>query len=159
LHGKTSPIVEQRPTKLSILESEVAMPGFVQIAVPEDRVLDVYAFLLGKDQNGATWTPDLLERMYLESPKPIQQLLVTLAKRAGTVHTDEELAEAVGRSRTQLAGVLGAYGRRVKNRYGMEQWPFETIYDDAAGMYSYVIPDDDTARTLLEVAGLAEWRR
>jgi hypothetical protein len=135
------------------------MPGFVQIAVPEDRVLDVYAFLLGKDQNGATWTPALLERMYLESPMPMQQFLVTLAKRAGTVHTAEEMAEAIGRSRSQLAGVLGAYGRRVKNRYGMEHWPFETIYDHAAGMYSYVIAADDAAKTLLEVAGLAEWRR
>ena len=135
------------------------MPGFVQIAVPEDRVLDVYAFLLDKGQNGAAWTHELLERMYLESPKPMQQFLVTLAKRAGSVHTAEEMAEAIGRSRSQLAGVLGAYGRRVKNRYGMEHGPFETIYDHGSGMYSYMIVDDDTAKTLLEVADSAERRR
>lgn len=133
------------------------MPGFVQIAVPEDRVLDVYAYLLGKKKDGGMWTSELLERMYLESPKPMQQFLVTLAKRAGTVHTAEELAAAIGRNRLQLAGVLGAYGRRVKNRYGMDQWPFETIYDHSAGMYSYVITDEDIGKTLLEVAGLAEW--
>ena len=135
------------------------MSTFVQIAVPAERVLDVYAYLLGKSPDGGAWTPALLERMYLESPQPMQQILVTLAKRVGVVHTAEELAEGIGRSRAQLAGVLGAYGRRVKNRYGMETWPFETIFDHGAGMYSYVITDDVIAKTLLEVAGVAEWRR
>lgn len=131
------------------------MNPFVNIAVPKERVFDVYAFLLLERRGGAKkeedeWTEELLERAYQESPSPMAAFLEHLARNPGQWFTAEEMADAIERSRAQMAGVLGAFGRRVKNRYSMETWPFHSEYNHAEGMATYAM-DDDVAATMREV--------
>jgi len=67
--------------------------------------------------------------MYRESPKPMKTFLAHLAKHAGQEFTAAEMAKAIERTRNQLAGVLGAFGRRCKNRYRWTKWPFFAYWD------------------------------
>lgn len=122
------------------------MTEFIQVAVPKHRVLEVYALLASEPGNGRSdqqqfpvpgWDDELLRRAYGESPDSLANLLVYLSDRPDVIVTAQELAEGIGRTRQQLAGVLGAFGRRVKNRYQMDSWPFEAWEDARKGMLVY----------------------
>ncbi len=74
------------------------------------------------------WSPNELARAYRESPPPIRKVLSRLADDAGQHVTGRELVKEVygddPKGYRKLPGALGAFGRRVKNRYGKSTWPF-----------------------------------
>jgi predicted transcriptional regulator with HTH domain len=72
--------------------------------------------------NGASVTPDLVLRVLTRrelGPDP-KKVFKALLKAGPKGMTSEEIARAVGIDRGQLAGLLGALGRRVANTEG---WP------------------------------------
>jgi hypothetical protein len=146
---------------------------FVMIPVPVDRVQEVYEVLgrpkqtspltaateTPKAPNGyvngtISWPEDLLRRCYRESPPVMTVVFEHLATNAGREVTSAELAEAVGTGigepgyeRAQLAGVLGAFGRRWKNRYergGRHDgaWPFRAEWSAEHEMFVYEMNTD-----------------
>jgi hypothetical protein len=85
---------------------------------------------------GEPASPELIERAYRESPPAMKQFLEYLTDQAGRHVPNEEVAAAIGVSRPQLAGVLGAFGRRWANRYAMRnaKWFFDADWmTDASG--------------------------
>lgn len=102
----------------------------VKVLVPRSRLLEVYA-LLGRLATGSPaeaageamsdnedlWDDALVERAYRDSSDKMKGLLDHLADNPGRRVRSEELAKVIGYTRPQLAGVLGAFGRRWKNRY------------------------------------------
>lgn len=93
----------------------------------------------------AGWTPQEIERDFRESPEAMKVILKTMAGRAGDRLTTEDFADAVatqlGRSRrtSSIAGVLGAHGRRVKNRYRKSNNYFDVTWDDAESGNAYTM--------------------
>jgi hypothetical protein len=51
--------------------------------------------------------------------------------------TSEETAAAVGYTRHQQAGMLGAFGHRVKRRYGRSKWFFDYAWSGQRGAWAY----------------------
>lgn len=72
--------------------------------------------------NGALVTSDLVLRVLTrrELHANVKKVLKTLMKAGVKGLTSAEIAKAVGIDRGQLAGVLGAFGRRIANTSG---WP------------------------------------
>jgi hypothetical protein len=123
------------------------------VLVPRKYVLEVYA-LVGRlsdadkqtaevDATGADgdWSSELLRRMYEESPKPMKDILHALAERPGEWLTAAQLADAIcdkpDANWNTVAGTLGAFGRRVRNRYKRRSWPFSSQWDHAQGRFLY----------------------
>ncbi|KAA0215765.1 MAG: hypothetical protein DYG94_06365 [Leptolyngbya sp. PLA3] len=79
------------------------------------------------------WTPSRLRKMVEQSPPAMADILEALADRPCEWLSMEDLAAAIKNKPdadwNTVAGTLGAFGRRVKNRYGIESWPFENRYD------------------------------
>jgi hypothetical protein len=133
----------------------------VQIWVPRKHVVAVYGYIASLEQgegggevpvgappDGPTpngpddneeWSPKVLRRMYDESPPAMVRILDYLAENPDREVPSEEITEAIepGSSSNRLAGTLGAFGRRVGNRYGMESWPFDRYwsYDHDSMVY------------------------
>lgn len=101
--------------------------------------------------NGASVSPDLVLRVLTrrELSDDIKKALKALMKAASKGMTSEEIAKAVGIDRGQLAGVFGAFGRRIANTKG---WPTGAHiiekYRDENGRRRYRLPA--IVRTALE---------
>ena len=143
---------------------------FVMVPVPQHMVTDVYAFITsrspgsepagspprgggGKESAAASdddradnqrqeWTEALLDRNWQESPPAMRAVLSFLADRSPQKTPITELAFAVYEdgNRNKLAGVLGAFGRRCKNRYKTETWPFSAEWNWQTSLYEYSMP-------------------
>ena len=76
---------------------------------------------------------DIVKRAYRESPDTMKKVFDRLADSPDLVVPMEQLEKATGYTGTsQMAGALGAFGRRWKNRYhgGKDaKWPFEAWWD------------------------------
>jgi hypothetical protein len=131
---------------------------FVEIAVPAEHVMRVYAFLAdlerGHDpeQNSTPepttpdaphdkkLTADLVARMYRDSEQRHRDLLRFLADHHGTwiFTSDIENWLGVTTGSKGMAGMFGAFGRRAKHRYsGLKPWVSE--WDDAHGEARYLM--------------------
>lgn len=116
---------------------------FINVPVPADRVEEVYAVLGQPRQSAAEATPAqehpaenppieeaLVIRAYEESPPGMVAVFDYLSEHPDRHVPMKELADGVGRRPDQVGGVLGAYGRRRKNRYGhAKSWPFSSSWD------------------------------
>jgi hypothetical protein len=113
--------------------------NMVQILVPEKHVVAIYGYIASLERkeagdealvdatpselrhNGPSedeeWSPKKLRLLYEQSPPATSSELVEVLK--------DRKPDA---NSNTLAGTLGAFGRRVANRYGMESWPFEAYY-------------------------------
>jgi hypothetical protein len=129
----------------------------VEVLVPKKHVLAVYGYIAGLEQGGddreATessvsdapqsvgpddneeWSPRQLRLLYDQSPPAMVLVLDYLAENPDREVTSGELVEVLkdrkpdpDANSNTLAGTLGAFGRRVANRYGMESWPFDVYY-------------------------------
>ena len=123
----------------------------VAVMVPKlhlSRVYGLIAKLEGVDSaaqevksphlaNGALgdWTPSLTQRMVSESPTAMGSILRAMAERPGEWLTVKDLAAAISHKAdwNTVAGTLGAFGRRQKNRYKINTPPFEKRYDHTVG--------------------------
>ena len=126
--------------------SSSAHDPFVNVPVPASRVQEVYA-LLGKsaataaEPLGDGWTDSLIRRMYAESADQMRELLKLLAKADGEEVSTNEIAAALElpKGAKSVAGMVGALGRRVNSRYGMEalpwtsRWRYIDLADETKG--------------------------
>jgi hypothetical protein len=123
---------------------------FIMVPVPRERVQEVYRLLAtepappviapteGSSRDKAEpWSDSEITRAYRESPDAMKRFLDYLASVAGKPVTSEETAAAVGYSRHQQAGMLGAFGRRVKHRYSRAHWFFQYTWSDERGWWTY----------------------
>jgi hypothetical protein len=117
------------------------MDEFVLVPVPKGRVQEVYALLAKEgarntvsDQVGL-WTPKILERCYRESSVKTKLFLDYLAENAGRAVSGSEVGEVIKYSSHQIAGMLGAAGRRITNRYKLP-WPFDWTTKDGLVVYT-----------------------
>ena len=130
------------------------MSEFIMVPVPEERVTEVYALLGqasvsdaaptqdGEQRLSAEWSDAEIQRCYRESSDKMKLVLEFLAKNPNQpIHSDKLYAE-IEYSAHQFAGAMGAFGRRVKNRYSKAVWFFEARWDPEAGMAVYNMPDD-----------------
>ena len=126
-------------------------PEYIQVPVPIDRVQEVYELLarprVSADSPAADaiagrpqpWSDELLVHAYEDSPEAMKKLLDTLAERHDQTVTMDELAGVLGLERGQVAGVLGAFSRRWKNRYrqGDGNLPYKAFTLSSAGMRAF----------------------
>jgi hypothetical protein len=124
---------------------------YVSIPVPSDRVQEVYE-LLARPKGAPAPTPaagavtvgetdpDLVVRAYRESSPKMKAVFNHLAANPDRVVKGNDLAAAIGYHPHQLAGALGAFGRRWLNRYhgGVETaWPFKSWWDSEINTMVY----------------------
>ncbi|MFL5963330.1 MAG: hypothetical protein ACJ757_10630 [Gaiellaceae bacterium] len=131
----------------------IAVEQYVSVPVPVSRVPEVYALLAGTPAKttlhaledravagqatvgGTSWTQPEIERDVKESPETVNVIQKALASRPGEEVTladvEAALTDATGKPWTpqMVRGSLGAWARRVQNRYGQPQWYFEIIWD------------------------------
>jgi hypothetical protein len=118
---------------------------FVSILVPRQHVTKVYGLIAslesgnaspvaaqaGAGSDGDAWPEDLIVRQYRESPESMKKFQRFLAEHPGQEFSTSEMAEPIGAEYgwNSVAGALGAYGRRVKNRYKRDSFPFQSRWD------------------------------
>jgi hypothetical protein len=104
--------------------------------------------------HGATdeWTPSRLRTMVEDSGPAMRDLLRAMASRPGDWLTTQDLAAALKNKPkadwNTIAGTLGAFGRRVKSRYGLETWPFQVKRDHENHCWIYSM-NPDVAKKIL----------
>lgn len=136
----------------------------VNVAVPKKHLQRVYRLLADLDEDGGgsgdgtlpprggdgdggtfeEWTNARLERMVSESGQAMRDILRALVLRPGDWLSTADLAKAIEDNPdadwNTIAGMLGAFGRRIRNRYGLDTWPMEwRRFPDGAGMH-YMMP-------------------
>jgi hypothetical protein len=117
----------------------------VQVAVPADRLMEVYA-LLGTANTPAEsaqkpsgeskpWTDKDLTQLLGEASETIRGEAKYLAGRPDETVTSEEIASELNLPKgwNSLAGANGAWGRKLKNR-GYTTFPWKTWYDANDGL-------------------------
>jgi|DewCreStandDraft_4_1066084.scaffolds.fasta_scaffold151555_1 hypothetical protein len=122
----------------------------VAVMVPKHHLSKVYGFIAQLESASPTatstptepaedtgdWTSARVRRMVQESPQAMRDVLKAMADKAGAWVSVHDLASAISDKPkadwNTVAGVMGAFGRRVKNRYGIDKMPFEKRYDHAA---------------------------
>lgn len=140
--------------------------NMVQVLVPQEHVVAVYGYIAalerGEAGDGATvsaspsepqqngpseneeWSPKQLRLLYEQSPPAMVLILDYLAENPDREVTSGDLVEVLKERKADansntLAGTLGAFGRRVANRYGMENWPFDAYYSHEHYSLVYVM--------------------
>ena len=143
------------------------MPEFVMVPVPLDRVLEVYA-VLGRDHQRQVQSepmpeavgppstreratdPAIIKRAYLESSEKMKAFLDYLAARPEQWTSTEEVGNAIGYGWNQVAGMLGAFGRRWEHRYKEAgNWFFDNKWDNVENHQDYLMPPE-AARIIQE---------
>lgn len=124
----------------------------VSVMVPRRFLAQVYGFIASLETGDAAvgptskgnaeaeardmeWTPARLQRMVRESSPALLAILGALADNPGEWLTMNDLAKPIGPKAdwNTVAGTLGAFGRRLKSRYGLENFPFENRLDHSKG--------------------------
>jgi hypothetical protein len=146
------------------------MSDFIYVAVPSEQVPAVYRLLAAADQGSvpavagtpetssdptAIPGPELIRRMYRESYDGHKRLMALLAQRPGEwTYTSEIAAELhVAKGARGVAGMLGAFGRRSKNRYG-HQKPWISEWDGGREEARHMMPDE-VAETITAILASA----
>ena len=134
---------------------------FVHVPVPRQLVVDVYQFVAERTRLAVKaeptvssgqpivlpdeWAASEIRRLYAESPKNMRAILAAMAARPGENVTSNDLIEVLSRSRggsassSILGGTLGAFGRRVRNRYRKNSWPFEAHWISETNQNYYIM--------------------
>ncbi|MGH2706346.1 MAG: hypothetical protein ACRDJ4_15045 [Actinomycetota bacterium] len=144
-------------------------PHFVNVPVPADRVLEVYAFLSGfphaaADATGDSpwtptpsnglptipWTEEDLARFVSSGTKTsrtVAAVMDVLVEQPGEQFTTTTLVARLGVTRNELRGTFAALTRHIRTHYGRENWPFRftwgpTLGEDypVEGHYSIIDP-------------------
>jgi hypothetical protein len=132
------------------------MSEFIYVPVPSEQVPAVYRLLAGGDKTPIPLVPDkpanesdpaaipnseLIRRMYRESYEGHRRLMVLLAEAPDEWIYTKEIATAlhVANGTRGVAGMLGAFGRRSKNRYGHRK-PWISEWDSGREEARYMMP-------------------
>jgi hypothetical protein len=138
--------------------------GYVLMAIPAELVAPVTEFIeshepdgLGEAGSGSPpdrllngWERSTVRRAYRESGDNMRRLLDFMANSPGREISSYELADSIEARYgwNTVAGMLGAFGRRSANRYGLDQ-PMWALRYDADGRVLLTMPSD-TAEALRE---------
>jgi hypothetical protein len=122
---------------------------FIYVPVPARWVGEIFARLheLDLEDQSPKLTfvldADLVTRMYEESHEQHRRLIDFLADNPDRWFYTSELAEALGleKGARAVGGMLGAFGRRAKNRYG-GLTPWETEWDAGRGEAKHRMTED-----------------
>ena len=140
----------------------------VAVMVPKRHLSKVYGFIAQLDSNSpeagnspaeaptdaaSDWTSARVRRMVQESQQAMRDVLQAMAEKAGTWVSVPELASAISNNPkadwNTIAGAMGAFGRRVKNRYGIDKKPFERRYDHTTHGKMFRMSKDIASQVLL----------
>ena len=139
------------------------MPEFVNVPVPVERVQEVYKLLASHPAGPATgpqvtdngypegWSQSMIERMFIESSTAMRRILCSIAGRSPGWVTIGDIGEATDLSPRQVIASLGPFEKRLRGRYGMNRWPFETREFVDAGARKYSM-SEGTAEGILALA-------
>jgi hypothetical protein len=142
------------------------MADFVSVPVPADRVQEVYELLARAQSRPSVghlatdpgysegWNQALLDRMFQESSSAMRRILKAIADRSASWVTTNEIAGAAGLTGRQVVASFGPFEKRIRGRYGMRHWPFETREFVDAGVFKYCMSAEPANRilTLMEEA-------
>jgi hypothetical protein len=135
------------------------MPDYIMVPVPPDRILEVYALLsrapsetaepeppVGAAESpsapGRATDPKVIARAYRESSDKMKAFLDYLADRPEQLISTEVVGNAIGYSWNQVAGMLGAFGRRWEHRYkAAGKWFFHAGWNYEENHMDYRMPD------------------
>lgn len=136
------------------------MPEFILVPVPSDRVIEVYT-LLGRGPKDAEPEPPaaaqseaevdamdhfLVARAYRESPDSMKAFLDYLVDRPGQKVSSRTVGDAIRKTWNQVAGMLGAFGRRWRNRYKQTGgWFFDAKWNFEENHMDYRMPEEAAA--------------
>jgi hypothetical protein len=136
------------------------MSDFVNVPVPTDRVQEVYE-LLAREQSRPSvrhlatdpgysegWNEALLDRMFHESSGAMRRILKAIADRSASWVTTKEIADAAGLTGRQVVASFGPFEKRIRGRYRMRHWPFETREFVDAGVFKYCMSAEPASRIL-----------
>jgi hypothetical protein len=134
------------------------MDEYVSLLVPKRHLTRIYAFLgsldeqpvalkdsTGSDGAGAAgWTRELIERQFRESPPFMKRFQKHLAEHPGQTFSTRDMAKALEAKKgwNSVAGALGAYGRRIKNRYKQTEFAFTSWWDYEKGEAYHTMPEE-----------------
>ena len=135
------------------------MPDTVLVPVPVDRLQEVYEVLARRPAGSLVahatddgyphgWSRSLIDRMFVESSSAMRRILCSVARRAPGWITTPEMADASGLTARQVVASLGPFGKRVRGRYGMSEWPFAAREFVDEGIMKYSMVPVVAARTL-----------
>lgn len=134
------------------------MPEFLNIPVPVHRVQEVYELLareplrpLAEHQTAGgghleIWTQPLIDRMFIESSSAMRRILLAIAESSPGWATTKDIAVSSGLTARQVVASLGPFGKRIRGRYAMSTWPFETRQFVDAGMFKYSMSPETADR-------------
>lgn len=134
------------------------MPEFVSVPVPVERVQEVYELLARQparvsrgriateDGYAEGWSQALIDRMFVESSDAMRRILNAIAQKSPGWVTTGEIAEASGLTSRQVVAALGPFEKRVRGRYGMSHWPFESREFVDAGILKYSMTPETATR-------------
>jgi hypothetical protein len=140
------------------------MPDFVSVPVPAERVQEVYELLarqparssvgnvVTEDGYAEGWNRALLDRMFLESSGAMRQILYVIAERSPAWVATAEIAESSDLTARQVAASFGPFEKRVRGRYGLSRWPFETREFVDAGVFKYCMATEAAKRIVALMA-------
>jgi hypothetical protein len=153
------------------------MDSFVNIPVPTEHVMKVYA-LLGKladggsddsnvDANGdrqlafGAWTEEDLERLSSSQQASVQRvakMLDLLSKSPGQPIAYTDIVKSLHLTRGELQGALSGFSRWIRKNWGNDDgWPMAVTYRDAQtedqASESYYMVTAATASRWLAVRG------
>jgi hypothetical protein len=136
--------------------SVMADDTLVEVLVPRHLVTQVYAFvadaerrqsraaetILDMAREPAEWPDDLVRRAYAESSPTLKRVLRALADRPNQDVVSDELVGVIGPKAEwpNLAGTLGAFGRRIRSRYQQEGPFFSARWDYERNKMVYNMP-------------------
>jgi hypothetical protein len=139
------------------------MPDVVNVPVPVERLQEVYE-VLARRPTGASvgphvsedgypdgWSLALMDRMFVESSSAMRRILSAIAQSSPSWVTTGEIADACGLTTRQVIAALGPFGKRIRGRYGMSQWPFASREFVDAGILKYSMSPEVASR-ILELA-------
>ena len=119
----------------------------------------------GQAQENLTWTDVEIDRAIDESPPAMKAILEKMAQHAGEWVYAHQLAEALqtrvehfgGKNKPEanwnnVAGTLGAFGHRVRSRYGKETW-FTDNREDSEGYWVHRMPKEVAEKVLARLEG------
>lgn len=123
--------------------------AYVMVPVPP-HLVPVVCKLVADDSNAAAQTAPsipptvaILQRIWKESGPAMKKVFKVLIEAEGNTVTSKELALSLyGNTKGhRLAGAMGAFGRRCKNRYNGVR-PFTASWNHTNGVWEYTMPKD-----------------
>jgi hypothetical protein len=109
----------------------------------------------GRGNGDKSWPEEELRKAWLESGPHMRTTLELLARQEGAPVSGDRIAAALGRKERghTVAGMMGAFGRRMKGRHG-GRWPFTAEWNATSAHWDYRMDIENAARLLRVLADL-----